>query len=159
VPALVGVRGAASRPPAQRVRERVVLAARGRRPAPRAVVARAGPDRRRAPARGHRRRARDGGRRRSHPRGPRRLTRPPGGLGAPVYDRAVLPLRDNVPTRRFPVMTVAIIAANFVVWFWELGVNERQVDRYAFYPCDVSGPCLQTFPHLAWWETAFSSMF
>jgi hypothetical protein len=71
----------------------------------------------------------------------------------------VLPLRDNVPTRRFPVMTVAIIAANFVVWFWELGATERQVDRYAFYPCDVSGPCLQTFPHLAWWETAFSSMF
>ncbi|MGZ4419450.1 MAG: rhomboid family intramembrane serine protease, partial [Gaiellaceae bacterium] len=26
-------------------------------------------------------------------------------------------------------------------------------------PCDVSGPCLQVFPHLAWWETAFTSMF
>ena len=48
LPALVGVRGAAARVPAQRVRERLVRAARGRRPAARALVARPGPDRRRA---------------------------------------------------------------------------------------------------------------
>ena len=29
----------------------------------------------------------------------------------------MLPLRDNVPTRRFPVITVAIIAINVVVYF------------------------------------------
>jgi hypothetical protein len=28
----------------------------------------------------------------------------------------VLPLFDNIPTRRFPVVTYALIAANFVVW-------------------------------------------
>jgi hypothetical protein len=28
----------------------------------------------------------------------------------------MLPLRDNVPTRRFPVVTVALIAINFGVW-------------------------------------------
>ena len=33
----------------------------------------------------------------------------------------MLPLRDNVPTRSFPVVTVGLIVANFVVWFWELG--------------------------------------
>jgi membrane associated rhomboid family serine protease len=70
----------------------------------------------------------------------------------------MLPLRDNVPTRRFPAVTVAIIAANFTVWFWELGATEAQVDRYAFYPCDLSGPCLAA-AHLAWWESAFTSMF
>ena len=69
LPALVGVRGAAARLPAQRVRQRVVRAPRGGRPAARAVVARPGPDRRRAAARRHRRRARDGRRRGPHPRG------------------------------------------------------------------------------------------
>jgi membrane associated rhomboid family serine protease len=71
----------------------------------------------------------------------------------------MLPLRDNVPTRTFPVVTVGLIAANFAVWFWELSVREPQVDRYAYYPCDVQGPCLGTAPHVSWWESAFSSMF
>ena len=31
----------------------------------------------------------------------------------------MLPLKDNVPTRAFPVVTVALIAANVIVWFWE----------------------------------------
>jgi membrane associated rhomboid family serine protease len=71
----------------------------------------------------------------------------------------VLPLRDNVPTRHFPIVTVALIAANFAVWFWELGAREAQIDRYAYYPCAVDGPCIQVGPHLSWWEGAFSSMF
>ena len=71
LPALVGLRGAAARLPAQRVRQRLVRAARGRRPAARALVARPGPDGRRAAPRRHRREARDGlgcraGCRRSH---------------------------------------------------------------------------------------------
>ena len=32
----------------------------------------------------------------------------------------MLPLRDNVPTRTFPYVTVGLIVANFIVWFWEL---------------------------------------
>ena len=40
----------------------------------------------------------------------------------------MLPLRDNVPTRRFPVVTVALIAVNFFVWFWEL--SGRGVDYH-----------------------------
>jgi hypothetical protein len=33
----------------------------------------------------------------------------------------VLPLRDNVPTREFPVVTVALIAINVAVWlFYQL---------------------------------------
>jgi hypothetical protein len=30
----------------------------------------------------------------------------------------VIPLKDNVPTRNFPVVTVALIAANVGVWYW-----------------------------------------
>jgi membrane associated rhomboid family serine protease len=73
----------------------------------------------------------------------------------------VLPLKDNVPTRRTPVVTIGLIAANFVVWFWELGRPEATVDRYAYYPCSVEGPCLGPAArhHLPPWEGAFSAMF
>ena len=73
----------------------------------------------------------------------------------------MLPLRDNVPTRRFPVVTVAIIAACFLVWFWELGgrgVNYH-VFRAGFYPCTVEGPCRVPFHPLPWYEGAFTGMF
>jgi membrane associated rhomboid family serine protease len=75
----------------------------------------------------------------------------------------VLPLRDNVPTRRFPVVTVGLIVANFIVWFWELtkpGVDVH-VLRDGFYPCAVQGPChipLGVHP-LPWYEGVFTGMF
>jgi len=73
----------------------------------------------------------------------------------------VLPLHDNVPTRRTPVVTIGLIAANFAVWFWELQRPEAVVDNYAYYPCSVQGPCLGAAAqhHLPAWEGAFSSMF
>jgi hypothetical protein len=75
----------------------------------------------------------------------------------------VLPIRDNVPTRTFPAVTIGLIAANFVVWFWELhhpGVTAH-VLKDGFYPCSVSGPCIPPAPlhHLAWWEGVFVGMF
>jgi len=73
----------------------------------------------------------------------------------------VLPLRDNVPTQRFPVVTVGLIAANFAVWFWELHVGDAKADEYAYYPCSVVAPCIGAAAahHLPAWEGAFSSMF
>jgi membrane associated rhomboid family serine protease len=80
----------------------------------------------------------------------------------------VIPLRDNVPTRAFPIVTVGIIVANAIVWFWELG--GRGVDYHVFkdgyYPCTVQGPCAvpvldgtRFVHHLSWWEGTFTSMF
>jgi len=74
----------------------------------------------------------------------------------------MLPLRDNVPTRTFPVVTVTIIAANAVAWFWELGGRgvDAHVVKDGFYPCKVQGPCDSVVPHvLPWWESTFTSMF
>jgi membrane associated rhomboid family serine protease len=72
----------------------------------------------------------------------------------------VLPLFDNIPTRRTPIVTWALIAANFLVWFWELGSRGSRIDHYAFYPCAVSGPCEAVARgHLAWPEGTVSSMF
>jgi membrane associated rhomboid family serine protease len=80
----------------------------------------------------------------------------------------VIPLRDNVPTRTFPFVTVGLIVANFIVWGWELqgrGVNYH-VGKDGYYPCTVQGPCrvvdiggYHFTHHLSWWEGAFTSMF
>jgi membrane associated rhomboid family serine protease len=73
----------------------------------------------------------------------------------------VLPLRDNVPTRELPVVTVGLIVANALVWLWELsapGVNAH-VFRDGYYPCAFHGPCAAGVHPLHWWEGVFSGMF
>jgi membrane associated rhomboid family serine protease len=72
----------------------------------------------------------------------------------------VLPLFDNIPVRRFALVTYALIAANFAVFFWELGSRGSRIDHYAFYPCAVSGPCRGAAQdHLPWEGGAFTAMF
>ena len=75
----------------------------------------------------------------------------------------MLPLKDNVPTRSFPVVTVGLIAANTAVWLWELGGTpwEQDVTRYGYYPCSLQAPCVgpALHHHLPWYEGAFSGMF
>jgi len=75
----------------------------------------------------------------------------------------LLPIKDNVPTRTFPIVTVSLIVANVVVWLLETrGGVDKEVLRYGYYPCTVEGPCAEPaslIPHLPWWEGAFSSMF
>ena len=54
----------------------------------------------------------------------------------------MLPLSDGLPARRFPVVNVAIIVANFAVWiFYELPGLQSAVLHAAFYPCTVNGSC------------------
>lgn len=73
----------------------------------------------------------------------------------------MLPLRDNVPTRRFPVVTVGLIVACFLVWFWELGGRgvDYHVFRDGYYPCALHGPCAVRVHPLPWYEGLFSGMF
>jgi rhomboid family protein len=74
----------------------------------------------------------------------------------------VIPLRDNVPTRRFPVVTVGLIVANTIVWFWELAGTppEQDIDSWGYYPCAVQGPCTgAAVQHHPATETVFTSMF
>ena len=75
----------------------------------------------------------------------------------------MLPLRDNVPTRVFPVVTIGLIVANAIVWLWEWksGVN-REVFHYGYYPCTIDHECLASVvppDRLPWYEGAFTSMF
>jgi membrane associated rhomboid family serine protease len=75
----------------------------------------------------------------------------------------MLPLKDNVPTRAFPAVTVALITANVIVWLWEWQTGvEKEVIHYGYYPCSVEGPCVapaSTVHYLPWFLGAFTSMF
>jgi membrane associated rhomboid family serine protease len=75
----------------------------------------------------------------------------------------MLPLRDNVPTRTFPLVTVAIIVVNSIVWIWEFtGTSvETDVIHYGYYPCKIDGPCHGPALHaeIPWYENTFTSMF
>jgi membrane associated rhomboid family serine protease len=70
----------------------------------------------------------------------------------------VIPLKDNVPTRRLPILTVALIVANFAIFLWaehapterlatNLGVPLRVsgftavTAQYGFVPCEVNQSC------------------
>ena len=75
----------------------------------------------------------------------------------------MIPLRDNVPTRSFPIVTVALIVVNVLVFLWEIGGTPIQQDiyRYSWYPCSIEPPCAgeahqRELPSAA---SAFTSMF
>jgi membrane associated rhomboid family serine protease len=74
----------------------------------------------------------------------------------------VLPLRDTIPTRRFPVVTVVLIAVNVAVWIvvqkagTEPGLTQS-VNDLAFRPCEVESSCAPAGE--PWLLTAFASMF
>lgn len=78
----------------------------------------------------------------------------------------MIPLHDDNPTRRFPAVTVALIAANvavFVVqlalprwgitlagWYYLLGARPLELTRHVNLP---------PFAWLPWWATLFTAMF
>ena len=73
----------------------------------------------------------------------------------------MFPLKDNVPTRSFPIVTVILIAINFAVWiFYQLPHLNRSVVEYAYQPCEVVASCPPgTAVGHGWLVTAFTSMF
>ena len=73
----------------------------------------------------------------------------------------MIPIKDNVPTRRFPVVTVALIGTNALVWiFYEHAGGAGfvgAVNELAYHPCEVEGSCVQVGED--WPVTAVTSMF
>ena len=74
----------------------------------------------------------------------------------------MLPLKDNVPTQRFPVLTVALIAANALVWILyedagQMPGLQQSIDELAYHPCEVENTCRQVGED--WPITIFTSMF
>jgi membrane associated rhomboid family serine protease len=69
----------------------------------------------------------------------------------------VLPLSDGLRARRFPIVNVALIVANFAVWlFYELPHLQRAVLHASFYPCTVNNTCHGPEP---WGVSWITSMF
>ncbi|MDX6410610.1 MAG: hypothetical protein QOE91_126 [Gaiellaceae bacterium] len=67
----------------------------------------------------------------------------------------MIPLYDGIPTRRFPIVNVAIIVANFAVWiFYELPHLNSAVVHASFYPCTVNGSCQGPEPWSVSWITS-----
>jgi membrane associated rhomboid family serine protease len=74
----------------------------------------------------------------------------------------VLPLKDNVPTRHFPVLTVGLIAANVLVWILYQDAGQGRgflasVNELAYHPCEVENSCEQVGRD--WPVTILTSMF
>jgi membrane associated rhomboid family serine protease len=69
----------------------------------------------------------------------------------------VIPLSDGIRARRFPLVNVALIVANFAVWiFYELPHLQSSVVHASFYPCAVDGSCHGPEP---WGISWFTAMF
>ena len=67
----------------------------------------------------------------------------------------MLPLSDGLPARRFPVVNVSLIVANFAVWlFYELPNLNSAVYHASFYPCTVDHACRGPLPWGPSWITA-----
>jgi membrane associated rhomboid family serine protease len=88
----------------------------------------------------------------------------------------VFPLRDNIPTDRFPLVTVALIVANVLMYFLfqkgtislgDPGTLEYRcnVNEYGVIPYEVTHPGDQVrdpgcgVPQASTWLTLFTSMF
>ena len=82
----------------------------------------------------------------------------------------MFPLKDNIPTRRFPVVTVVLIAMNVVVYlflqpksgidFSGNSLDPREIYDYAATPCSVSGDCAGQAPEDSTpWLNVLTSMF
>jgi len=73
----------------------------------------------------------------------------------------VIPLKDNVPTRHAPVVTIGLIVANVLFYFLyqDGGVQtaEAPVNELAYHPCEVDDSCRVVGED--WPVTIFSSMF
>jgi hypothetical protein len=70
----------------------------------------------------------------------------------------MIPLYDNIPTRRFPFVTVALISANAAVWLlYQVPELEESVYEIGFIPCEADGSCDGV--GLSWPLNVLTSMF
>ena len=80
----------------------------------------------------------------------------------------MLPIKDDIPTRRTPIVTIALIAINVIVYFafeqglWGLGdVGNERVLEYGAIPAEISDPGFEVGPadQAPFWVTILTSMF
>src|SRR3954470_12320074 len=68
----------------------------------------------------------------------------------------MIPLRDVIPSRTFPFVTIIIIVLNALAWLLELSLEPRHLEQFLFnfgvVPADFQVPTLVTsmFLHGSW---------
>ena len=70
----------------------------------------------------------------------------------------MFPLKDNVPTRSFPIVTLLLIVANVAVYFFYQAPDfDHSVSQLAYRPCELVNEC----PNIGegWPVNAFTAMF
>ena len=73
----------------------------------------------------------------------------------------MIPLRDNIPSRRYPFVTVALISLNVVAFLYEISLSPEQKLRL-FYACGMVPLRLfhpDVYPGLPFFITLFTSLF
>ena len=78
----------------------------------------------------------------------------------------MLPIKDNIPTDRFPLVTVALILANVVVYLLAVshggsfisGPDAHEIVKYGAIPYALTHPGKAT-GSIPTWETVFTGMF
>jgi membrane associated rhomboid family serine protease len=77
----------------------------------------------------------------------------------------VVPLRDDNPTRITPYVTYGLIAANILVFLYELTLEPQQLEGFfrvaAVVPCQLSSTCPNTvgYQQIPEWLTLVTSQF
>ena len=77
----------------------------------------------------------------------------------------MIPLRDIVPSRTFPFVTITIIVLNSLAWIFELSLPDDVLPAflrtYGVVPAALGGPPIVTavVPYNSGWPTVVTSMF
>lgn len=70
----------------------------------------------------------------------------------------MLPLKDTLPSRRFPLITLALVVANVAVWAaYQLPHGEPSYMTLGYRPCEVDSSCDGS--GLPWELNIFTSLF
>src|SRR5437763_3328226 len=70
----------------------------------------------------------------------------------------MIPLRDIIPSRTVPYITITIIALNALAWLFEVSLSPEVLEQflriYGVVPADFTAPTLITsmFLHGSWWH-------
>ena len=79
----------------------------------------------------------------------------------------MFPLKDDIPSRSFPFVTIGLIGANVLVFLYQLslsvggpGAAQEFITEFALVPCRLTGACRDAIAGLpSPYLTIFSSMF
>lgn len=77
----------------------------------------------------------------------------------------MVPLRDNNPTTITPYVTYGLIAANIIVFLYQLSLTPQQLQGFfrvaALVPCQLSGSCPSSLVNqpIPEWMTLITSQF